>query len=342
MSLEKNTPRQNRLREALEKIYDQHPPHFAEYLRRFREDPKSRVFAPLAEAYRRMGKVDEAIQICKEGLSYHSDFHGGRVALAKCYLDKKKYVEAKEELERVIMTAPENLMAQRLLGDTFLMLHQRKDALHSYKMALLLAPQDVALSEKVYTLEKSVASFSEGVDLLGSFDESEASISKTVQAKVLTHETAAPMIGDSGSDLDSIEQSDLANVFSGAGLQVEDEPAPDPVTESRINQILGFSEEDETQSESFHIESVARVFGEEPQDNQGLTTETLGDLYYSQGQFDKALRIFEKIARSRSTPALLKKLESARAKLGVDKVSLIRNKKIAVLKNLLERVHHQA
>src|SRR5580698_2425157 len=93
------TTRQNRVREALGRIYDNYPPYFREYLRRFREDPTSRVFAPLAEAYRRMGQVEEAIEICREGLEHHPDFHGGRVALAKCYIDKRLFAEARVELE---------------------------------------------------------------------------------------------------------------------------------------------------------------------------------------------------------------------------------------------------
>jgi tetratricopeptide (TPR) repeat protein len=93
--------RQNRVKEALGKIYDNYPPYFREYLRRFKEDPTSRVFAPLAEAYRRLGRVEEAIEIALEGLEHHPDFHGGRVTLAKCYIDKKKYSEAKAALEMI-------------------------------------------------------------------------------------------------------------------------------------------------------------------------------------------------------------------------------------------------
>ena len=36
------------------------------YLKKFQEDPASRVFAPLAEAYRKAGLVDEAIDIARE------------------------------------------------------------------------------------------------------------------------------------------------------------------------------------------------------------------------------------------------------------------------------------
>lgn len=74
---EKQTASQNRIRETLGKLYEHQPPHFREYIRRYQEDPTSRVFAPLAEAYRRLGRVDEAIDICLEGLKHHPEFPGG-------------------------------------------------------------------------------------------------------------------------------------------------------------------------------------------------------------------------------------------------------------------------
>src|SRR4051812_26198397 len=114
MTTSKN-PGTNRIREALSRIYDGQTPYFREYLRRYQEDPKSRVFAPLAEAYRRSGKVDDAIQICLEGLKHHPEFAGGRVALAKCYYDKKEFGACRDELELVVEKIPENLLAQRLL-----------------------------------------------------------------------------------------------------------------------------------------------------------------------------------------------------------------------------------
>lgn len=150
------TTRQNRIREALGKLYDQQPPYFREYLRRFREDPTSRVFAPLAEAYRKLGQVDEAIEICREGLQHHPDFYSGRVALAKCLIEKKDYDNARLELERVVNSVPENLLAQRLLGETHLACGDLGGALHCFKMALLLSPADVALTEKVHHLEQEL------------------------------------------------------------------------------------------------------------------------------------------------------------------------------------------
>ena len=64
------------------------------------EDPNSRVFAPLAEAYRKSGMLDEAIQVCLEGLKIHPTYISGRVALARAYYEEKMLGEAKEEFEK--------------------------------------------------------------------------------------------------------------------------------------------------------------------------------------------------------------------------------------------------
>src|SRR5262245_34688745 len=91
------------------------------YLKKYQEDPTSRVFAPLAEAYRKAGLVDEAIEIAREGLGVHPGFVGGRVALARALFDKKSYDEVIAELVPIIQDVPDNLVAQRLLAESYLM-----------------------------------------------------------------------------------------------------------------------------------------------------------------------------------------------------------------------------
>ena len=63
-------------------------PQIYHYLRRYQEDPRSRVFAPLAEAYRKAGLLDEAIEIARDGVRVHPHFVGGKVALARALFDK--------------------------------------------------------------------------------------------------------------------------------------------------------------------------------------------------------------------------------------------------------------
>ena len=82
-------------------------------------EPASLVFAALAEAFRKRKMVDQAIGACKKGLRYHPNFVSGRVALAGAYLDSGQLEKARNELERVIVKAPDNLIAQRLLAGIY-------------------------------------------------------------------------------------------------------------------------------------------------------------------------------------------------------------------------------
>src|SRR3954451_675653 len=94
------------------------------YLKKYQDDPTSRVFAPLAEAYRKAGLIDEAIDIAREGLKNHPGFVGGRVALARALFEKKEYEQVIEEVKQVVQDVPDNLVAQKLLAESCLMLGQ--------------------------------------------------------------------------------------------------------------------------------------------------------------------------------------------------------------------------
>lgn len=126
-----------------------------EYLKRFQEDPTSRVFAPLAEAYRKAGLTEEAVQIATEGLRCHPNFAGGRVALARALFDQKAYERVIEELRQVVEDVPDNLIAQKLYAESCLMVGKLQDALSAYKMLLYFAPQDQEVAQVVEELESS-------------------------------------------------------------------------------------------------------------------------------------------------------------------------------------------
>ena len=86
------------------------------YLDILAKDPNSRVFAPLAEAYRKAGLFDDAVEIALEGLKVHPNYLGGRVALGRAYFEKKQYAEAAAEMQKVAKSAPDNIIAHRVLG----------------------------------------------------------------------------------------------------------------------------------------------------------------------------------------------------------------------------------
>jgi tetratricopeptide (TPR) repeat protein len=128
-------------------------PQIYHYLKKYQNDPRSRVFAPLAEAYRKAGLFDEAIEICRDGIRFHPSFIGGRVALARALFDKGDYAATVKELGPVVLDAPDNLVAQKLLAESCLILGRLSESLAAYKVLLFFMPKDVEIAKLVQELE---------------------------------------------------------------------------------------------------------------------------------------------------------------------------------------------
>jgi|GEM_PF-1073642 len=118
-------------------------PEFLErYQIELQKNPRSRVFAPLSEAYRKMGLTQEALRICRSGVGANPDFSGGLVAYAKVLIETASLQEALSLLRRATTLSPDNLLAHSLMGDALLEMRQPKEALKAFKMVLFLNPED--------------------------------------------------------------------------------------------------------------------------------------------------------------------------------------------------------
>jgi tetratricopeptide (TPR) repeat protein len=96
-------------------------PRIEELRRRVQMDPASIAFAALAEEYRRMGRHEEAIETCRAGLQRHPAYLSARVTLGRALIETGDFEGAREELETVLKSAPENLAAIRGLA----LIHER-------------------------------------------------------------------------------------------------------------------------------------------------------------------------------------------------------------------------
>lgn len=85
--------------------------------RRVRLDPASTAFAPLAEHYRRSGRLEEAIETCRAGLTRHAAFTDARMTLCWALIESGRLAEAAGEAERILQTNPEHLSAGRALAE---------------------------------------------------------------------------------------------------------------------------------------------------------------------------------------------------------------------------------
>lgn len=127
------------------------------YQKLYEQDPESRIFAPLAEGYRKMGLLNEALELATEGVRIHPHFSGGRVALGRIYFDLGQMEKAEVEFRVATELTPENVLAHQFLADSLVKLKKHKDALRAYKMLLFLAPDNQKASMAVKKLEALTA-----------------------------------------------------------------------------------------------------------------------------------------------------------------------------------------
>lgn len=137
---------------------DEINPEFIErYQLLYEKNPRSKIFAPLAEAYRKMGLMGEALELARSGVEIHPDFAGGHVALGRILLEQKKWPEAAAHFKRAVELSPENILAQSELADLLIRLKDPKGALKAFKMLLFLQPQNEKAKKAVSRLESLTA-----------------------------------------------------------------------------------------------------------------------------------------------------------------------------------------
>lgn len=121
------------------------------------KDPNSQVFAPLAEAYREMGMLQEARKTVTAGVQRHPQFVGGLVTYAKVMRDLGELAKALETLKKATSLSSENILAHQLMAEVHLAQKNPKEALKSFKMVLFLNPNSKSAQKAVQKLESLTA-----------------------------------------------------------------------------------------------------------------------------------------------------------------------------------------
>jgi len=132
---------------------DKETTEIAKLTGRISKDPKSKLFVPLAEEYKKAGDIEMAIHVLLEGLKNNPEYVTARSSLGKLFLAKGDLSGARKEFEEVVKTTPDNFMAQKKLGDVFILQNSPQDALSHYKIALSLNPGDGELASLISDVE---------------------------------------------------------------------------------------------------------------------------------------------------------------------------------------------
>ena len=172
-------------------------------------DPHSLAFAQLADAHRRQGRLDEAIQICQEGLNRTPNYASAYMVLGRAQQEKGDLLAAREAFQWVLQIDPESAQALKFLGQIAEARNETPDGLASYRMALIFYPFDKELRTAVERLEGRPAA------------EVEATAPKLVEAYrepsppeaeplTMAVETTSPEVGEVRGELPEAEAEPLA------------------------------------------------------------------------------------------------------------------------------------
>jgi len=346
---------------------------------RIAKDPKSKLFVPLAEEYKKMGNVEMAIQVLRDGLKSNPGYVTARSFLGRLLMEQGDLAGAQKDLEEVIKAIPDNLLAHRKLGDLYVLLGRTSDAVQRYKTALALNPDDKEVMSLLADLETgkdvssriprpravSAAPAAKPQPTVAAPLAPKAAPAKTVfsptvppappaaakapsappppppslkavRAAASPSQPAAPAppVRDEAEviedivELEPLERPAASSSAEGSTSRPPAAPLPTPLVETEPPAETTFDlnepvAEQTTGAEEPVAESWSAVEPAAPSEirteasdegTDDLNTNTLAELYISQGFYEKAIEVYQGMLAERpENKALQQKLEHLRA-----------------------------
>jgi pentatricopeptide repeat protein len=238
----------------------------------YEKNPKSRVFAPLAEVYRKLGMYDKAFRILKKGIKLHPSYVLGYIVLAQCYYDQKKYDLSYNTLMPYVESNLDNISLQRLFGNICIELQYFHEALNTFKYLLFLNPKDEDASVKVKKIEDEYIQDKPNEDA-----DERGDVSRFLNDDDWVQvDFSEPKHNRRSTDGDDWEMNEVS--------QIKEHAKKAPFIVRDLDDEY-YHEEYDNEEESLEPEPI--------DDDAPILTLTLVDLYCKQGHFDKALEYIE-------------------------------------------------
>lgn len=226
------------------------------------KDPASYCFAPLAELYRKVGLLDDAINAARKGIEIHPEYVGGFMALGRACFEKGEKAESRTALEKVVRVTPDNLLAQKLLSQIYIDAGEIDLAARSLETILALNPDDLESKVAYEALQRSTERFAAaGDDFFAAGEASAESGEWSTDDESLLEEVE--IIEELG---EALEDEALT---AGEGVELDVAAAP-PVVADELREEAG------------------------PGAEEGIpfVTSTVAELYVAQGFLPKARTIY--------------------------------------------------
>ena len=312
-------------------------PLFLKYQSEYEKNPRSRVFAPLAEAYRKFGMTDKAMDILSQGIRLHPSYVMGYLGMAFCYFDLKQFNLAYTTLRPLVEGNRDNIRLQKLFADICLELGHKEEALETYKYLLFINPRDKEIAAQVTMLENFIESQYKPVhkpiviadeELSSQHNDQYSDTHRFDVEKLQVKPSSDPTDFDDWLALDlskdksrlekaedPYEQWNLKKaepVLKSTSPKIE-APIVAAEPERKFEVKLNFDEH-----ETEHFEDLTTT--ESAKKDVPLVTHTLVDLYCGQGHIEKALEVLEKIlALNPNDKKTIEKIAEIKSLMGIEK-----------------------
>ena len=265
----------------------------AKYFSLYKKNPRSRVFAPLAESFRKLGMLDDAYKILKEGIRNHPNYTLGYIVLAHCYYDQEKFELTYNTLRPIVAQNADNISLQKVFAKSCMNLGHLEEALDTYKYLLFMNPSDKFFTEQVKKLEDDL--------MIG---HKKLSLEQLIKSPEMERLPAPEALDDDW-------------------VQVDFNQTPAPIDEAEIKKVQESKSDDEwvmqksgisdhpiLKEDSIPVRSLDDNFyadefeeygdideatEESEESGSPIVSHTLIDLYCAQAYFDKAIELLEKI-----------------------------------------------
>jgi tetratricopeptide (TPR) repeat protein len=205
-------------------------------LKQFAENPR-RVFARLANEYRKRGELDSAIEICRSHVPLQPGYRSGHIVLGQALYDRGSLEDARVTFETALTLDPENLIALRHMGDIARANGDIDGARRWYRQLLEIDPQNEEVAAQIETLgaadHAAGSADADESDVLGGWGE------VTPEAIELTIEEET--VADDPSTLAGRAPDAVAN--DAAAAAADDALALEEVFDLPVSALEGVAEE---------------------------------------------------------------------------------------------------
>ena len=131
----------------------EHSPLLLKYLKNHVNHPESKAFAPLAEAYRKIGQTDKSLDLLRQGLKKHPNYVSAIITLARCHCDTERFDLAYTALKPFVGQNIENILFLKVFALACEKTNRNEEAKQAYKYLLFLNPRDEFYAERVKELD---------------------------------------------------------------------------------------------------------------------------------------------------------------------------------------------